>query len=232
MKLRPKHDLATLLPRPDIHAEVHGLLATGGEIETELWGKVKVGNPIQYKVTAKRNNFAFGEVVALGGGTPVGSGMDKPECQPGDIVGFDLGQAGHWLPDGTISCLWKNLLCRFAPGADTPEPLSSWVMSRRDEIAMQRLMLSAPGTIHLPGHVKGSVSTTSGKPKSSVRLTAEPIMKVGRGSFAKKVFVEPDCVVGETAVFAPTSAVNLAWTDSRVLSFVKWSDVEFTFGGE
>lgn len=231
MRIRPAHDLAIILPRPDIHARLHGIpLDDRGSC-------TRTGNPIIYKVTAKRDQFAFGEVLALGSGTPYGSGRDRPEVLPGNIVGFDLGQVGHALPDGTYTLMWKNMLCTVPEDLSRlPIPLCSWVMTVPDETAMARLVFSGSNLILPPMTGTGGLKTSDER-KTNVRLRAERVVAVGAGEFVRKVFYESGCRAGDIACYTAGGTVHCQWREHVAylqpprFAFTKWSDIELVLDG-
>jgi co-chaperonin GroES (HSP10) len=205
--IRPCHELAFIRPRPDIHDRMLGMTM----------------HPTGYRVTARRDQFAIGQVIALGTGTPYGSGRDRPEVDAGMIVGFDLGQVGHILPNGLWTLIWKQMLCVF--GADQqPTPLSSWVMTRADDTAIARLMLAEDSRLVLPGMAASDGVVTSDVRKTRVKLRAEVVEAVGRGDYVRKVFVETGCKRHDIACFTPGATVHLQWRDRR-LAFTPWSEI-------
>jgi hypothetical protein len=223
--MRPAHDLALIRPRPDLHAKLHGIpLDSRGS-------DVKTGNPYIYKVTAARDKFAFGEVVALGNGTPYGSGRDRPEVLTGTIVGFDLGQVGHVLPNGLYTLMWKNMLCSVREELDIfPRPLCSQVMTEPDDVAMGRLVFNRSNLILPRMTTSGGVATNDAR-KTSVRLRAERVLDVGPGEFVRKVFYEAGCKKRDIACYTPGGTVHLTWREGRRLAFTPWSEIVVVIDG-
>lgn len=224
--IRPCHDLALVRPRPDIHAKLHGIPLD------DRGSDVRTGNPIVYKVTAKRDQFAFGEVVALGTGTPYGSGRERPEVLVGNIVGFDLGQVGHVLPNGLYTLMWKNMLCTVTEDLlGMPNPLCSWVMTVPDEIAAARLVFSGETKLVLPRNMNTSGVKSNDMRKTNVRLRAEKVLAVGPGEFVRKVFYETGCRKRDVACFTPGGTVHCHWRanvhgEPQRLAFTPWSNIE------
>lgn len=222
--IRPCHDFALIKPRPDLHAEMHGYKPS--TVVDAHGHPVSVGTPINYRVTGKRDQFAFGEVVGLGTGTPYGSGRDKPEVKHGDVVGFDLGQVGHVLPNGQYTLLWKQILCRIDTGlVQPPTPLSSWVLTQQDEIAMRRLVFSGAPQLHIPGRTLAKGIGTGDARKTKVGLCAERVVAVGKGSFIKKAFVDVGCKARDIALFSKGATVHVNWTGGAQLAFTPWSEI-------
>ncbi len=224
--IRPCHDLALIRPRPDIHAAVRGIPLD------DRGGDVRTGNPISYKVTAKRDQFAFGEVVALGRGTPYGSGRERPEVQVGSIVGFDLGQVGHVLPNGLYTLMWKNMLCTVGRAlSDMPRPLCSWVMTEPDDVAMGRLVFSGASGLVLPGMTTTGGVATNDCRKTHVRLRAERVVATGPGEFVRKVFYETGCELRDIACFTAGATIHCHWTRGQRLAFTPWSEIVVVIDG-
>ncbi len=230
--IRPVHDLALVKPRPDLHARMlgHDVDETGHMLAAD--GKTRLGNPISYKVTPKRDQFAFGEVMGLGNGTPYGSGRDRPEVDIGTIVGFDLGQVGHVLPNGVYTLMWKNMLCRIPQPAiaHLPVPLCSQVMTEPDEVAMGRLVFSDSKLI-LPRYTQTSGISTSDVRKSSVKLRAERVVATGPGEFVRKVFYDVGCKLRDIACYTPGGTVHVQWRGGRRLAFTPWSEIVVVLDG-
>lgn len=217
--IRPCHDLATIKPRPDIHAAIRGIKLDDDGSD------VRTGNPIQYKVTARRDNFAFGEVIALGKGTPYGSGRERPEVQEGTIIGFDLGQVGHVLPGGLYTLMWKNMLCTVPRDIhQLPTPLCSWVMTEPDDIAMNRFVFSQSSLITIPSAATSGIKTSDER-KTNIRLRAERVLGCGPGEFVRKTFYEAGCKNRDVACFTSGATVHVHWTDGKRLAFTPWSEV-------
>jgi hypothetical protein len=223
--IRPCHDLALVRPRPDLYAALHGIPLD------DRGGGVRTGNPIQYRVTARRDQFALGEVVGLGRGTPYGSGRERPEVKEGTIIGFDLGQVGHVLPNGLYTLMWKNMLCTVNRDmAEIPKPLCSWVMTTPDEIAMSRLVFANSSLIVTPSQSTSGIKTSDER-KTNVRLRAERVLDVGPGEFVRKVFYETGCKLKDIACFTAGGTVHAHWTEGRRLAFTPWSEIVVVIDG-
>ncbi len=230
--IRPAHDLALIRPRPDLHARLHGIPVDDRGLVVNTLGQPRTGNPIIYKITARRDQFAFGEVVALGNGTPYGSGRDRPEVMTGTIVGFDLGQVGHVLPNGLYTLMWKNMLCSMREELDLlPIPLCSQVMTEPDDVAMGRLAFSESSKLVLPRMTATSGVATNDCRRTAVRLRAERVVGVGPGEFVRKVFYEAGCRKGDIACYTPGGTVHLQWRDGRRLAFTPWSEIVVVIDG-
>lgn len=221
--LRPLHDLCLIKPRPDIHARMHGVQA--GVFIDAHGRRVKTDDVIQYRVTGKRDQFAIGEVVEMGPGSPYGSGRDHPDVVPGDIVGFDLGQVGHLLPDGRYTLMFKHLLCTI-PAEITllPQPLASWVMTVADETAVSRIAFAGDTKLIMPGRGSDGIATSDVR-KTRVKLRAERVLAVGPGDFVRKVYVTPDVGARDVVCFTPGGTVHFVWSDGQRLAFTPWSEL-------
>jgi len=193
-------------------------------------GNPKTGNPIVYRVTARRDQFALGEVVALGNGTPYGSGRERPEVLVGSLVGFDLGQVGHVLPNGLYTLMWKNMLCTVTEDlAKQPAPLCSWVMTVPDEVAAARLVFSAGSALILPRSSSTSGVKSNDERKTNIRLRAERVLAVGPGEFVRKVFYETGCKTRDIACYTHGGTVHCQWHGER-LAFTPWSEIVLVLG--
>lgn len=238
-KITPLHSRANVIPRADLHAATHEMMHQGGEIKTELWGKMRLDCSIQYTTPAPRNSFAFGQIAAMG--LPDRERPRTIEAREGDIIGFDLFQTGHQLdaaPYYEVDSMpvpvfytlpWKEILCRFGEGDDLPTPIGDWCMVTKDEVMTRRLVLASAGsTLHLPGDMKQGAATNKGK-GTKVKLVAGAFMRFGlraetdRGDAAD---------VGDWALFNPMDAVDINYTKGRTLTFVRWDDVEQLVEGE
>lgn len=233
--LRPCHDLALIKPRPDLHARLRGIQGWSCGTVTRDDG-IKTGNPISYKVTS-RHEAALGEVMGLGRGTPYGSGRERPEVSMGSIVGFDLGQVGHVLPNGLYTLMWKQMLFTVTEGSDPacswvslPFPLCSWVMTEPDDVAMGRLVFSGSGLVVPPMTATGGVATNDNY-KTKLRLRAERVVGVGPGEFVRKVFYETGCRLGDIACFTAGATVHVHWSGGKRLAFTPWSEIVVVIDG-
>lgn len=225
--IRPCHDLALIRPRPDVHAAVMGYSETA--VFDAHGHPLHVGSPIMYRVNGKRDRFALGEIIGLGPGTPYGSGSDRPDVAIGGIVGFDLGQVGHLLPDKTCTLPFKQLLCE-AKGEDL-RPLSSWVLTEQDDVAMGRFIFGDGSGLIVPGRTLADGIGAGDSRKTRVSLLAERVCAVGRGQFVKKAFIETGCKPRDIACFRSNGVVHCSWPGRRRLSFVQWSDIELVIDG-
>lgn len=232
MNLRPTHDQALVIPRPDIHAKIMGIWDDGiqdGFISTELWGKVRVDCPITYKIPSPRNRFGMFQVDSWGEGTMRGAGLDKPEVEKGDIVGIDLCQVSHVVAhDGKEKWFvpWKEFLCKFDPVTLQPTPLMNFVMTEYDEEIMNHLIFKGNSNLVAVSSVHANGIQTNSNPHTNVRVAAERVVAVGQGRFVKSVWTEPGCKVGDGAIFMPCNAtVDMKLTGNRK-RFTPWSEIE------
>ncbi len=230
IRILPHHDTVTLKPRADLHNRLHGLQTDGGHIMSKLFGEVRIDDAISYKVTGKLNQFAFAEVLDIGGGSVTGQGQDRPNVKSGDIVGVDLGQVGHVLPGGEWHTTWRNLLCVFRPASDIPEPLMNRVMVEHDDklvdrFAFQRSKLVAPKTGRADVKTNDRVNTKVGICVGRVRA-------FGLGRFVRKAFERIELKYGEVVAFEPHSGtVDFMFKRGQLLRFVPWSEVLFSVEG-
>lgn len=230
--LRPTHDQALVIPRPDIHMAVLGLWDPGidGFLETEHFGKVQVACPMAYGVPAVRNSFALVEVDSWGEGTHRGAGMDKPEVEKGDIVGIDLCQVGHAVNHGGKRkwfVPWKEFLCKVTPVTFEMHPLMNYVMTVQDEQAENHLIFKGGGSsVIAPPSIRGKGVKANDSSTSKHRVACERVVEVGHGRFVKKVWVEPGCQVGDAVIFMPTNASVDAQLKGPRRRFTPWSEIE------
>ena len=147
MTLIAKNNTLICKPRPDIHGRIVKWITTGEEIDSKVFGKVRVDNTISYTVTSESNNFAFAEVQSAGRGAAWMSDKYRldvhgPEGdRPGSIIGFDLCQVSHSLMhDGETHYFLpiNAALCRFDVGAEMPTPLGVYFMTRYEQGAAER----------------------------------------------------------------------------------------------
>lgn len=242
-RIAPLHSRANILPRPDIHADLHGLMVKDGVIDSALFGKVRMETPVHYQTPAPRDSFAFGEIAALG--SPATEDRGKPSLGlcPGDIIGFDLHQTGHEIDASPYyekapsfyTLPWKEIACRFGVGCDLPDPVGWWVMLAPDDIQTQRLVFgtTAGGGIHLPGAgSSGGMATNRGK-KTKVRLAAGKLLSLGAlAGEAASGYVEQ----GDWLLYNPLDCITILYTrdpsdtsstaQKRKLAFVKWDSLE------
>ncbi len=226
MRLRPCHDLLTVRPRPDLHARLYGL--EGGSVLGPDGRAIRYDTPIDYRVTAKRDQFAIVEVVAMGPGVARGSGSDLPEVVPGNTIGCDMGQVGHVLPSGLWTMQMRNAICHITANRELlPLPLSSWVMTMADPEAEARLAFADRSTgLVTPSRGSDGITTNDVR-KSRVRLRAERLMALGPGRFAAAA-VGPDYrprIGRDIALYLPGGTVHLMWPDGRRLAFTPWGEV-------
>lgn len=230
--LKPLHGRANVILRADIHNAVHGFLEKDQEIDTELFGKVRVAAPIQYQTPVPRNAFAFGQIGAMGQPAAEGSGRHRPMVESGDIVGFDLYQCGHEI-DATpyyegartfVTLPWKEILCVFRPGKDLPIPVGQWIMVRMDEIQTRRLLFggSGAGKVLLPDSARGGVATNKGK-STKVKLAAARVAAMGNRAIQ---LASGELTRNQWVIYNPMDAVDIAYTKKRQLTFVQWDDLE------
>jgi len=238
-KITSLHGRANVILRADLHNRVHGFMERDGEIDTDVFGKVRVAAPIQYKTPVPRNSFAFGQIGCMGLPAREGTGRIRPPCvEEGSIVGFDLYQTGHQIDasqyyeqaDSFVTLPWKEIICVFVPGQDLPIPVGNWCMLRVDEIATRRLVFSsahAGGKIVLPGSVSDGVATNKGNAgqKTKVRLVAGQFWRMGPTALQHADGIARP---GKThwALVSPMDAVTLRYNKKRVLTFAKWDDLE------
>lgn len=230
VSVRPHHDLAVIQPCPEFHAALHNVQVDGGNIMTKMFGAVKLGNPISYTVTGKLNKFAIGRIVSLGKGTASGQGQDKPAVKVGDIVGFDLGQVGHVLPDGNYTLIWRNLLCLFDPGRLLPMPLMNNVMVQYEDELVDRFRFQKTNLV-MP-KIGAAPIKTNDRAHTRVGITVARVLDVGAGRFVRKVFEGVDVVAGEVVAFMPhNGVVDFTFTQGRLFKFVPWSEILFSVDG-
>ncbi len=237
-KILPLHGRANVLPRPDLHNAVYGMLVEGdGTIDTKLFGRVRVESPIQYQTPAPRDSFAFGEIGAMGLPSREGSGNEHPGSVPGSIIGFDLHATGHEVPAApyydraqTFYTLpWKDIACEFVPGCDLPAPVGYWLMLQLDEIMTRRLLFSDTGSgLIVPGNALKGVATNKGR-KTKVKLSAGKVLEIG----ALAAGVSGGAVApGDWAIFNPLDSLTIRYTRGRELAFVRWDDLEQVVTGD
>jgi co-chaperonin GroES (HSP10) len=230
VSVKPHHDTVTLRPRADLHALLHGVQTDGGHIMSALFGDVRIDNPITYKVTGRLNQFAFAEVVALGGGSVTGQGRDRPDLEPGAIVGVDLGQIGHSLPGGVWHTTWRNLLCVFRPGNALPQPLMNRVMVEHDEKLIDRFVFQRSQLVS--AKVGRSDVKTNDRAKTKVGVALGRVIGTGKGRYVRKAFEAIGVTRGEVVAFEPTNGVvDFMFERGRLLKFVPWSEVLFSVEG-
>lgn len=225
--ITPLHGRANIIPRADIANELHGSMGKGGEIDSAIFGKVRVGSVISYLTPAKRDSFAFGEVASMGHQAREGSGSKAPGVCDGDIVGFDLYQVGHeidagaYYPNASVfyTLPWKEIVCRFVGGRALP--VGQWVMLEPDEVMTRRLLFASSGTtLHLPS--SGPVRTNSNV-KTKVRLTAGKILATGGLCLDMHGALN---AVGKWALHSPIDAVTIDMGKGQLRAFVKFDDIE------
>lgn len=230
--LKPTHDQAIVIPRPDLHAEALGVwdAGCGGYIETKEFGTVRVDCPVRYTIPAPRNTFGFVQVDSWGEGTIRGAGLDKPDVEVGDIVGVDLCQIGHCVAHGGKEkwfVPWKEFLCKFRPkDLINPTPLMNYVMTEYSEEMMGHLMFKGgSGLIAAPSvHAKG-IQTNSNS-NTNVRIAVEKVLGVGTGRFIKGTWTEPGCKVGQGVIFMPFQGTVHMQIGAARRGFTPWSEIE------
>ncbi len=223
-------------PRPDIHAQLCRFASAGEEIDSAIFGKVRVDNTVSYEVTSKHNNFAFGEVLSMGNGPSWMAPEYLPRISPGAIIGFDLAQVSHAFPfEGQTLYLLPldAALCRFDVGAQLPAPLGGYVMTEEDPISLRRLaMRDRKSELILPETTMQKGLKTNDRTWSRVTIAAEKVLDVGTGGYAiveknldkpighkpsgepvferERTLLIPDREsIGKVALFLPTMSVDL-----------------------
>lgn len=227
--IKPHHDMVVVTPAPHLHARLHNVQLETQSIMTELFGEVRIDQPITYKVTGKINQIAFGIVERAGKGTPIGAGNDKCPVVPGDVVLFDLGQVGHVCPNGQYVMLWRNVLAVLRPEQEYPAPCLNWVLTKRDDDLQDRFVFTK-AKLFTPRHGAGVVKTNDRK-RSRVGVSVDRVVHVGAGRFVKKAFESIECQPGDVVAFMPTQSVDLAWRRGELLRFTAWSEILFTIEG-
>lgn len=225
----PLHSRANVIPRADLHSKMSAVLHAGGEIDNAIWGKMRLDCTIQYRTPVPRNAFAFGQIQSMG--RPLAENPRTVEAQAGDIIGFDLHQTGHEIdakPYHENAALfytlpWKEILCRFVDGEDLPRPVGDWCMVAKDELQTRRLVLASAGsTLHLGVSASSGVATNKGR-KTNVKLVAAKLLAFGgHAATASQGAAE----LGDWALFNPIDGVDLAYTQGRQLTFIRWSELE------
>ncbi len=236
-KLTPLHSRANVIPRPELHAALHDMMHTGGEIKTDLFGTIRIDCSVKYKTPCPRNSFAFGQIHSMG--LPARDGRtvsENPGILAGDIIGFDLHQTGHQIDAQPFhknatefhTLPWKEIACRFDPVADLPTPVGWWLMLRPDPIMTRRLLFGSAGSLlHVPGGTKGGVATNRGK-STKVKLAAAQVLAFGdRANEAAHGCVSR----GSWVFYNPMDAIDISYTKgpdgkARDLAFMKWDDLE------
>lgn len=224
-------------PRPDIHEQLAAISLKGGEIDTELFGKVKTGNVIQYRQTAMPNNFAFGEVLRMGPGRTHGPSSEMPDVRAGSIIGFDLAKVAVGCPSdegsGTLEEVYflpfNAALCRFDVGAKLPVPLSNFVLTEQDDEGMDRFQFASrrgekSSGLILPDTVRARGMQSNDNKRTNIFLSVERIIDVGPGKWIKSVFQDVPDVRGKLALFVRMVSVDLHAYSKRH-RFTPWSSV-------
>lgn len=222
-KLTPLHARLNVIPRPDIANKMHGLDVTGGSIDTEMFGRVRIESPISYKTPAPRDSFAFGEVAAVG--LPDEHWKGPPPCHEGDIIGFDLWQIGHEFAADSFypntrtfyTLPWRHALCRFDEGR--PLPLADFVMVEPDDMRTRRWLGGSDGTLALPGSMQRSVGTNANH-GTKVKGAVAKVISSARD-------VQPPPMAGTfCCVYNPLDAVTIKLPGIGERAFIRWSDIE------
>ncbi len=231
--LRPCHDQAIVIPRPDLHAQLLGLWdpEDGGVINSKVFGPVRFDCPITYRIPAKLNTFALVQVDSLGTVASRGQGLDKPAAEVGDIVGIDLCQVGHCVSHDHNSKYfvpWIKFICKFKVGDERPKPLMNYVMTEYDETAMNQLMFKEGGNgIIVPDTTLVDGLATNSKKKTGVKVAVEKVVDIGQGRFVNKMWAEPGCKIGDAVMFMPTNAsLDFNPKRGRRYRFTPWSECE------
>jgi hypothetical protein len=175
-------------PRPDIHAALCKFASSGEEIDSAVFGKVRVDNTISYDVTSKPNCFAFGEVLSIGRGPAWMDPYYLPAIGPGSIIGFDLAAVSHAHPfDGeTLYMLPIDAaLCRFDVGARLPVPLGAWILTEEDPVSIRRFQFrDRKSPLILPDTIQKQGLKTNDRTWSRVTIAVEKVLDVGTGGYA------------------------------------------------
>lgn len=225
MRIRPTGDQVLIRPDASIHARVHGAQVEDGKITSAVFGEVRVGNPVSYRVTGKLNQIAFGHVEAIGPGALFGQTRDAPPAAPGDVVLFDLGQVGTALPDGRYMLSWRNLLARLDPSDDYPQPCLNWVMSKQEAHLASRFVFR-DSMLHSPG---GAKLQGNDRARSRSRYVVDRAFRVGPGRYVQRAmqvaFESSPCAPGDAVLFYPFKSVDLAWRRGELFRFTEFSEV-------
>jgi co-chaperonin GroES (HSP10) len=233
ISIRPLHDTVTLRPAPELHARLHGIQIDGGSIITELFGEVRLSQPVDYKITGKRNQFAFARVVRIAEeGSLTGQGQDRPDIAPGDVVGVDLGQIGHKLPGGLWQTSWRNLLCKFSEWRDMPTPLMNQIMVEYDQQLVDRYSFQNRNTTLTIPKIGPDDIKTNDRQRTRVGLTAGRVLATGPGRFVKKTLEHINVGPGDVVMFSNASGVvDFMFKRGQLLKFVAWSECESVIEG-
>lgn len=218
-------------PRPDIHEELVGISLRGGEITSDVFGRVNVGSTLKYDVTGERNNFVFAEVVDVGKGNIWGPDSAPLPISRGDIIGHDLCECRHeyrnkgetewFLPFAAAICVFKHGQAR---------PIGNWVMTQEDLDAQSSLMTVNPEgqRIVIPGQHRNGIKS---RKHGNMRMTVERIVAAGNGARIGKVFHLPECLPGSLAAFTSFLSVDLR-AYSVNYRFTQWEHFIATFSDE
>lgn len=174
-------------PRPDIHAQMCRFATQGEEIDTAIFGKVRVDNTVSYDVTSTPNSFAFAEVLSMGRGPAWMDPRYLPAIGPGSIIGLDLATVSHAHPfEGeTLYMLPVDAaLCRFDVGGRLPVPLGGWILTEEDPISLRRYQFrDRKTTLILPDTVEKRGLKTNDRTWSRVTIAVEKVLDVGTGGY-------------------------------------------------
>lgn len=236
--IRATNNTLVCRPRPDIHGRIVKWVTSGETVDSAVFGEVKIDNTVSYRVTSLANNFAFGEVLSVGRGAAWMSDKYRLDVEgpsgnkPGTIIGFDLCQVSHsFLHDGETQYFLpiNAALCRFDPGADMPQPLGVYFMTRHEpEAAIRFQKRDKKSGLWLPSAAgRGSIKTSDAE-WSRVNVDVERIVSVGGGGMGlsekckKPVEVIPDpSAIGHLCVFMSTLSVDLP-AYGEMYKFTNW----------
>jgi hypothetical protein len=234
--IRAMNNTLLCKPRPDIHKLVCEFVSSGEEIDSAIFGKVRIDNTISYDVTSRPNQFAFGEVHSMGRGAVWMPERLLPHCPVGSIIGFDLAQVSHAFPhegETLYDLPIDAALCRFDVGARLPTPLGAYMLTEEDPASLKRLTMRDNKTkLILPDTTLAQGLKTNDRTWSRVTIAAEKVLDVGTGGMAvvekpidkfvgfglnrnpirekERIEVHPDrSAIGFVALFMPTMSVDL-----------------------
>lgn len=212
-------------PRPDIHAQLCRFATAGEEIDSAIFGKVRVDNSVSYDVTSQPNNFAFGEVISMGRGPAWMEPRYLPAISPGSIIGFDLATVSHAHPfEGEILFMMPidAALCRFDVGARLPAPLGGWILTEEDPVSLRRFQFrDRKSALILPDTVHAKGLKTNDRTWSRVTIAVEKVLAVGTGGYCV-TDKAMDRVIGWKEKSAPVMD-----SQNRVVRHERWRDPVF-----
>ena len=175
-------------PRPDLHALLCKFASSGEEIDSAIFGKVRIDSTVSYDVTSKPNNFALAEVLSIGRGPAWMDPRYRPKLEPGSIIGFDLAAVSHAHPFEGETLYMMPLdaaVCRFDVGARLPCPIGGWMMTEEDPASLRRFQLrDRKSALILPDSVMKAGIKTNDRTWSRVTIAVEKVIGVGTGGYA------------------------------------------------